>query len=174
MTRHLLLQAGLVDQAEFLDALVRPMKMPPVGAWTEVSRDFGADDKQFMQVAMPFMIKMYGLGPRVILALDLEMRRASKGERGVVDLTRTLIAEYFDKDKGFAEDELPAIVGRVAGADMGEFFERYIDGPEVPDPATLLDVIGWRYVEGEAEPVAQPTEAQQRAARDFFSASGEP
>ena len=174
MTRHVLLHAGFQDQAELLTALVGPMKAPPLGSWTQVSRDFGADDEGFMKVAMPFMFKMYGLGPRVILALDLEMRRASGGERGVVDFTRALMKEYFEKDKGFGEEELPDILTRVAGADMSAFYDKYIDGKEVPDPSKSLDVIGWSFENGKAAPLPAPSEAQQRAARDFFSASGQP
>ncbi len=173
MTRHVLLQAGMIDQAELLGALAGPLPFSgPQASWTAVSRDFGGEGQPLMTVAMPFMMKMYMLGPRTILALDLEMRRASGGERGVLDLLRFLRWAYVEKQRGFDEDEMSALIDGVAAADLGDFYRRFIDGPEVPDLAPLLAVIGYR-VDGErVVPLESPSEAQLAARQDFFSATG--
>jgi predicted metalloprotease with PDZ domain len=123
---------------------------------------------------MSFAMNMYMRGPRTMFALDLELRRATNGERGVLDLLHHLDAEYARKDRGFGEDELDDILATVAGQPAVDFYRRYIDGPETADPARLLELIGYRYQDGEVEALEEPSAAQARARRDYFSISGEP
>jgi len=169
MSHHVLLHAGFMDEQEFLGALTSPLPVQgnPV-SWTQVSRDFGSDSEPFMKVAMPFMLKMYMQGPRTILALDLEMRRATHGERGVVDVLHYLQREYVERDRGFAEDEMVAVLTKVAGSDMSAFYQAYIDGPETPDLARSLDVIGYRLEGGRPQALEDASAAQLAARRDLF------
>lgn len=176
MSRHILVHAGFLDPDEMLTELVPvpSMQMPGDQSWTDVSRDFGADDKPLMRVVMPFMLRMYELGPKTILALDLEMRRATKGEAGVLDFLHTLMDEYDAKGRGFGESELPEILSRVAGTDMRPFYDRYIDGSELAKPVEWLDVIGYRWDGEEAVALEDASAAQLAAREDFFSATGQP
>jgi hypothetical protein len=119
-----------------------------------------------------FSQRMYQQGPRTILALDLAMRRASDGERGVLDLLRLLRHAYVDAGRGFGEDELGPLIDGVAAASLRGFFGKYIDGKEQPDLAEWLDVIGYGCKVGAAVPLESATAAQLGARRDFFSASG--
>jgi len=98
----------------------------------------------------------------------------AKGERGVLDLLRYLNTNYVKKDRGFGEEEMDNILSAVAGAPAVDFYERYIDGEEIPDPAAFLEVIGYVAEKGRFRPVDQPSEAQLLARRDFFSISGKP
>jgi predicted metalloprotease with PDZ domain len=123
---------------------------------------------------MTFAMRMYALGPPTIFALDLEMRRATGGERGVLDLLRHLLEEYVARDRGFGEDELDDVLRAVAGEPAVDFFARYIDGAEFPDPARSLDVLGYRFEGGRLESVEPLSDEQERARRDYFSASGQP
>src|SRR5262245_10301355 len=174
-SRHLLYHAGFESEEDLLQSYFvgrDMMRMAGKKAWTEVSR--AASDWNGMNDLMTFALRMYVIGPPTILALDLEMRKATGGERGVLDLLRHLMKEYVAKDRGFGEDELPDILELVVGEPAAGFYSRCIDGDELPDPEPLLDVIGYRLDAGRVVPVDSPSEAQLRARRDFFSATGAP
>jgi len=174
-SRHLLLHAGFLDEGEFFATFMRGAALKGLAgdrSWTGVSR--AASDWSGMQDLMQFAMRMYMLGPPTILALDLELRRASGGERGVLDLLRTLRWAYVEADRGFGENEMPAILNGVAQADMGEFYRRFIDGAEIPDLASYLGVIGYRIEGGQAVPIEGASEEQLAARRDFLSADGRP
>jgi predicted metalloprotease with PDZ domain len=176
MTQHILLQAGLLDQEGFLAAVgpnpgvTRMLEQIGAGSPTDVSR--AAGDWEDMQALMRFALKMYQHGPRIVLALDMEMRRHSDGERGVIDLLHHLMDEYVAQDRGFPEDGMEDIVEHVAGGDLTEFFAAYIDGAGNPVLADHLDVIGFGVEEGRIVPLPDPTEAQLAARADFFSIDG--
>lgn len=180
--RHLQLHAGLLSEQHFWRSFSNDVAMLRMGmdalkqhSWTEVSRD-SADFVSSMEKLMRFTSKFYQAGPVVILALDLEMRRASGGERGMVDLLRVLMREYPQKGRGFEEGTLFRHVNEVAGKDLDEFYRRYIDGREFPDLSSFLEVIGLE-ARGQLQrirPLPQTTPAQDRARADFFSRSGTP
>jgi predicted metalloprotease with PDZ domain len=173
--RHLLLHAGFHTEESLLASYFEqpiPPEAVPKQRWTEVSR--AAAGWEGMDDLMTFALRMYMVGPRTILALDLELRRATNGEKGVHDLLHHLLREYVAKDRGFGEEELDEILETVGGKLAREFYERYIDGVEIPDPAKWLDVIGYEFAGRKVRSVASPSEAQLRARRDFFSASGSP
>ena len=173
VTRHILLHAGLSTREEFLRGLAAgqaPQPQEPV--WTNIS--LSASEWVDGQGIMDWVFSMYQQGPRTILGLDLEMRRASGGETGVIDLVHHLVDEYVEEDRGFPEGGMPAIIDQVTGADVGAFYERYIAGPETPDLGEYLGVIGYRLEDGAVVEVESPTEAQLRARTDFFSIPGAP
>jgi predicted metalloprotease with PDZ domain len=173
--RHLLLHAGFYSEEELLASYFAqpiPPEAVPKESWTEVSRD--APEWAGMNDLMRFALRMYMVGPRTILALDLELRRATGGEKGVHDFLGLLMQEYVAKDRGFGEDELDELLESIGGKAAREFYVRYIDGVETPDPAKSLDVLGYELAGGKVRSVAAPSEAQLRARRDFFSVSGSP
>lgn len=174
--RHVLLHAGFLEPEELLETYLAPDGFPPgvlgKGSWTDVSR--AAANWNGMGDVMAFAARMYAAGPRTIFALDMSMRRATGGARGVLDLLHHLDAEYAQKDRGFGEDELDDILAAVAGPTALEFFERYIDGEEIPDPAQFLDVIGYRAEGSDVAELEPASEEQLRARRDYFSITGMP
>lgn len=174
MTRHILLQSGMMGRKEFLASFTDPI--PPLSVvgtpepWTKASHNFtGAED---LSGLMPFVLHHYMHGPRAILALDLEMRRVSGGERGILDLLRLLNWGWVKRGRGFAEDEVPGLIDAVAQADMAWFYERHIAGLEAPDLEHALEVIGYS-LEGGKSRRLEGIEAEQLSAReDFFSPEG--
>ena len=84
-----------------------------------MAREWGA--RHFVLAAVTLVVGLVigGLGPRAEVrslrarleqledpTLDLELRRATGGEKGVRDLLHHFLAEYVAKDRGFGEDEL--------------------------------------------------------------------
>ena len=82
----------------------------------------------------------YNKGELVAAMLDLTMRRASNGERGLDDVMRILWEEYGKTGRGLEEDAMERIVARVA--DVGDFFTRYVDGTEALPYAELFGAAG--------------------------------
>lgn len=173
--RHLLMHAGFYDEEELLTTYLRnriPVEALRKQSWTDVSR--AASEWNGMADLMAFALRMYEFGPRTIFALDMTMRGATEGERGVLDLVRYLNANYVEQDRGFGEEELGEVLEAVGGEAALEFYRRYIDGDEIPDPALYLEVIGYHAENGKPVSLAKPSEAQLRARADYFSATGEP
>lgn len=174
--KHLLMHAGMLEPEDVLESYVgkggyEPSSLEGV-SWTDVSR--ATASWKDMRDIMAFVSRMYVLGPRTIFALDMSMRRATKGERGVLDLLHHLMANYAAKDRGFGEQELDDVLAAVAGKPAVEFYERYIDGTHLPEPTQYLDVIGYRFEDGSLEELENPTPAQLTARRDYFSVTGMP
>ena len=173
--RHLLLHAGFYDEYELLQSyFANPgiegmVKKQP---WTEVSR--ATVEWAGMNDLMVFAVRMYMLGPRTIFALDMELRRATQGERGVLDLLHYLMENYVAKDRGFGEEELDDVLLAIGGQPALAFYARYIDGSELPDPAQFLEVIGYRLANGRMESLPEPSAAQLSARADYFSVTGKP
>ena len=175
-SRHLLVRAGLETREQFFDALASEGFAARSAAgltgdrsWTEINRAT-ADWKEPADL-LAFCAKNYQGACVTILALDLEMRRASHGTRGVADLLRFLFHAYALHHRGFGEEEMPAIVDGIAQADLSDFFANYIDGPKLPELQERLQVIGYTVKGGlkKIVPLEHPTAEQQRALEAFFS-----
>jgi predicted metalloprotease with PDZ domain len=173
--RHLLRVAGFLEEEELLASYLEnrlPRGALPAQSWTDVSR--AATRWEGMGELGLFAARMYAVGPPTIFALDMTMRRATEGERGVLDLLHHLDTNYARRGRGFTEDELDDVLGSVGGAPAAEFYARYIDGDELPDPTQYLDVLGYRFEAGALSALSDASEAQLRARRDYFSPTGQP
>jgi predicted metalloprotease with PDZ domain len=96
----------------------------------------------------------YRRGALLGLALDLTLRRATGGRRGLDDVLRRLFRTWAAKGKGYPEGAVEEASVRVAGARplIRGFFDRYVRGTGTPDLARLLPAAGLRLREvAEAE-----------------------
>jgi len=181
----LLVAAGLQSEKQFFRGLARNYAMVSAPgmremltkrSWLEVSKAFtNASMEDFMELVLTH----YQEGSVVLFALDLEMRKASGGERGVPDLIRYLFENYAKKGRGYGENELPTILSKVAGADLSGFYDKYIAGPDQVDLSKFVGVIGLRFetsdnaYEAKLVDVEKPT-PEQLAMRKKLFAIGKP
>jgi predicted metalloprotease with PDZ domain len=174
--RHLLVRAGLETREQFFEALstsaANARAMWPMAAdksWTDVSREASQWDE--LGDLLAFALKHYEGGSWTAFGLDLAMRRASAGERGVADLLRLLDRDCRRSGQGYGEEELLGLCEGVAQGDLDDYFERYIDGAELPDLKELLGVIGCTTKGGLARivPLKEPTPEQRAALEDLFA-----
>ncbi len=77
-------------------------------------------------------VDYYVKGHVASACLDLELRARTENRLGLEDVVRHLWAEYGRTGRGLEEGELPSVVERVSGIDLGSFFARYIAGTEDP------------------------------------------
>ncbi len=111
----------------------------------------------------------YRRGALLGLALDLTLRRATGGRRGLDDVMRRLFRAYAAKGKGYPPGAVEEASVRVAGARplIRRFFDRYVRGVGTPDLARLLRGAGLRLREApEAEEGV--TDAQPPRVRATF------
>jgi predicted metalloprotease with PDZ domain len=86
----------------------------------------------------------YRRGQLLGLALDLTIRGATAGRRGLDDVMRLLWRRWGSKDRGYPEGAVEDAVARVVSsrARARRFFDRYVRGTETPDLAKLLPAAG--------------------------------
>jgi predicted metalloprotease with PDZ domain len=86
----------------------------------------------------------YRRGQLLGLALDLTVRGATAGRRGLDDVLRLLWRRYGAKGRGYPEGGVEDAAARILGssAKARRFFDRYVRGTESPDLARLLPAAG--------------------------------
>ena len=86
----------------------------------------------------------YRRGQLLGLALDLTIRGATAGRRGLDDVMRLMWRRWGSKGKGYPEGAVEDAAGRVLAsrAKARRFFDRYVRGTGSPDLARLLPAAG--------------------------------
>ncbi len=92
----------------------------------------------------------YTKGEIVSVLLDLTIRRASGGARSLDDVVRILWEEYGKNGRGLEEDAIERVVARIA--DVGDFFERYVEGTESLPYEELFSTAGIAFAASASEP----------------------
>jgi predicted metalloprotease with PDZ domain len=70
------------------------------------------------------IVSYYVKGSLIALALDLTVRRATRGRRSLDDVMRALWTEYGCTGRGVGEEEIETLAQRVTGVDLRRFFDR--------------------------------------------------
>ncbi|MEM7205739.1 MAG: hypothetical protein AAF628_36130, partial [Planctomycetota bacterium] len=139
-------------------------------------------------------VNYYTSGSVLGLLLDLEIRSRTDNRRSLDDFMRALYAVCRDRGHGYDDEDLVSIASTTAGADLSEWFDRYVTGTVVPDYATALGHAGMTYSGEEttrrglrglrtgaaggapiyADPDARGVEAVLRASGRVVELDGEP
>lgn len=144
MESVLLLKAGLLGAKPYLEALadewgkylarpgrnVTPLSELSFEAWIKLYKP--ADNHTNRTVSY------YEKGKWAGLVLELLLREATAGRRGVADLFKRLWRDFGKTGAGLGSAEVRAAAEAVAGHGLRSYFERFIDGTdELPVPALL-------------------------------------
>lgn len=141
-----LVRCGLIDEARHLQLLARTitnvLRTPGRLRQSIGESSFDAWIKFYRQDenSPNAIVSYYAKGSLVALALDLTLREA--GRTSLDAVMRTLWERYGAAGAGVPEDGIRTIVDELAGADMREFFARYVDGTDDPPLERLLDAFG--------------------------------
>ncbi|NOY58802.1 MAG: M61 family metallopeptidase [Calditrichaeota bacterium] len=73
-------------------------------------------------------ISYYNKGMLVGLLLDVMVRKVTANRKSLDDVLRYLYKNYAQQGKGFADDDLQAVIEKLTQKDFGPFFDRYITG----------------------------------------------
>lgn len=130
------LRAGIYDARTYLKNLgkeitrflntpgrqVQPLSESSFDAWIKLyRRDNNSDNSQ---------ISYYLKGEMVSLLLDLFIRQKHNNQRSLDDVLRQLWQEFGQPEIGFTPEQLQQIIESVAGVDLTDFFQRYLETTE--------------------------------------------
>jgi predicted metalloprotease with PDZ domain len=104
-------------------------------------------------------VSYYSKGALVGLALDLRIRRLTRGEAVLADVLRLGWERYTSRGSGYPEGALAALAGEIAGADLADFFADYVTGTAALDLTEDLAFVGLALT-------VRPTKSNRDLARD--------
>ena len=155
-----LLRAGFYSKEEFLDkmfsslnyvegsvgARVQPVSHASFDAWIKAYRS----NENSGNTTMSY----YSRGSVIAMMLDAKIIEKSNGQKKLDDFVRKVYNKYYIKlGRGFSESEFKQELIDYIGKEMNEFYDKYIDGTEIPDYNAVFSPIGLNveYI-GEAKP----------------------
>lgn len=148
----LLVRAGLLTEAQAFEEWMRHWKShfetPGRFVQSVESASFDAwirfyrPDENSVNVSESY----YRRGALLGLALDLTLRRATGGRRGLDEVFQRLFKTYAVKGRGYPTGAFEDMAARVALSRpaVRRFFDRYVRGTETPELARLLGAAGLR------------------------------
>lgn len=132
---------GLVDRdylKQWLENLARGQMVARIGLGLKGSVQDAARDKH------KNWLLVYGGGSVAALALDVELRRASGGKRGLPDVMKALYAEFGVRGKQLGYDDIVRVAKQAGGQDVGALLERIVRSDAMPDQRPTFAAIGLR------------------------------
>ncbi len=140
-----LVRSGLTDEAGFLAATLG--KIDHVANVPDIALE-DASLQSWLGTTDGTADIYYDKGSLAGLALDILIRDASDGARGLDDVMRELWTRTWKAGRGFTSDDFWNAVTRAAGGRaFGQFDQRYIDGRAAFPWTEWLPLAGWRIVE---------------------------
>jgi predicted metalloprotease with PDZ domain len=149
----MLARAGLLSQAQYLEALGRTMSTVMQRSarlkQSLAESSFDAWIKYYRQDenAPNSVVSYYEKGSLVALALDLAIRHESGGRRSLDDVMRWLWRQCRSAGPaypGIGEEGILDAVAQATGLDLARALRAWTEGTRDPDFATLLQTVGVR------------------------------
>jgi predicted metalloprotease with PDZ domain len=173
--RQLLRRAGLMTPAEYLDNMVgeiaRYEQTPGRKVMSAESASFNAWIKGYRpdENTPNSAIDYYNKGDLLGWMLDFEIRSLTAGKKSLDDVMRYLYENYAQRGVGFPEDALKGVFERVAGADLTDFFRRYVSGTDEIDFDRYLRMAGLELRRTyKRSPLFDPAQKSQQAPRGYL------
>ncbi|NJK38004.1 MAG: M61 family metallopeptidase [Oscillatoriales cyanobacterium RM2_1_1] len=105
-------------------------------AWIKLyRRDAHSDNTQ---------VSYYLKGELVAWLLDLQIRADHDNQRSLDDVMRQIWQRFGRSETGYTPEDLQAVIEAIAGRDLQEFFQRYIEGTEELPYDQYLEPFGLR------------------------------
>lgn len=128
-------------------------------------------------------ISYYPKGEIIGIVLDLLIRGKTKGKASLDDVMRRMYedfylkssnASYYLRGRGFRNEDFEKTVSDVAGADMSDFFRRYVRAVETPPYEEAFAQVGLRFIREPRGPVAVGIAPDESEKANFKIASVRP
>jgi predicted metalloprotease with PDZ domain len=145
----ILLRAGYYSQEDFLQKMfsslnyvegapgsrVQPVAHASFDAWIKAYRP----NENSRNTTMSY----YSRGSLMAMLIDAMIIKDSNGEKCLDDFMRHLYARFYEaKNRGFSEAEFKETLESFTGRNLDEFFEKYINGTEIPPYNDYLSPLG--------------------------------
>lgn len=141
-------QQGLIDETEFyqrmMDKITNAKSYDDAMSFTTMSEKILEEpyEKNYANV--------YEKGALINMALDIELRRLSNGERGVLWLMKELSKKY-GKEVPFEDNQLIDEIVAMTYPEIKTFFDAHVIGETPIDYKTYLTKVGLTLEEGEKD-----------------------
>lgn len=89
-----------------------------------------------------FRTSYYGLGSRLGLIFDLELRKVSEGTVGLDDIFHYLYMTYYEKNQGVPEDGVQKAAENLTGQSWQTWFDDYVHGTKPYDYKSTFSAFG--------------------------------
>jgi len=129
-----------------------------------LSAPFLDDAPQSQQTNLAYTsISYYPKGEVLGITLDLLIRGKTNGQASLDDVMRRMYEEFYLKSpnatyylrgRGYRPEDFERVVSEVAGANMSDFFKRYVRGVEPPPYEEAFAQVGLRLVSEPRQPVS--------------------
>ncbi len=83
--------------------------------------------------------------------LDLSIRHDTNSKYSLDDVMRTLYRETYKKGRGYTEADFQNIIEKLTGKSYQEFFDKYVNGTEIPPYDTYLGYAGYKVIKNTSE-----------------------
>jgi predicted metalloprotease with PDZ domain len=146
----IVLRAGLAKRDEFLEEyakLIEDYQHTP-GRFQQSASEASFDEWIAVggERARNASVNIYTKGQVLGLAMDIELRRQTKGAKGLEDVHRVLYAQHSVAQGGYDPAAVKAALRQVSGQDWSDWWSQYVDGTaEVPFDS-LLGSVGLQYL----------------------------
>lgn len=130
---------GLVDRAylrQFLENLARGQTVARMGMGLKDTVQEAAKDKH------KNWLLVYGGGSVAALAIDVELRRATGGKRGLPDLMQALYGEFGAPGKQYGYADIVRVARQVGGTDIGPLLDNIVRSDALPDQRPTFAALG--------------------------------
>jgi len=164
-------RAGLWDDRKFWQTLIEqiteiesaPGSKLMSAEESSLSAPFIDDAPQSQQTNLAnTSISYYAKGESLGVVLDLLMRGKTNGKASLDEVMRRMYdeiylkspnASYYLRGRGYRNEDFEALVSQVAGADISDFFKRYVRGVETPPYEQAFAQVGLRFIREARAPV---------------------
>jgi predicted metalloprotease with PDZ domain len=146
-----LVRSGLIDAESYLELLAknitRVIRRSGRLKQTVEESSFDAWTKFYKQDenAPNSIVSYYAKGALIALALDLTIRRDSKGKQSLDDLMRALWQRHGKADVGVSESGIEELAAKVTGMDLRLFFDQALRSTEDLPLKDLLQTVAIGY-----------------------------
>jgi predicted metalloprotease with PDZ domain len=121
-------------------------------------------------------ISYYPKGEILGIVLDLLIRGRTGGKASLDEVMRRMYEEFYLKSpnatyylrgRGYKNEDFERVASEVAGADMSDFFRRYVRGVESPPYEEAFAQVGLRFVREPQQPVSVGVSADENDLNNF-------
>jgi predicted metalloprotease with PDZ domain len=157
-----LLRAGLISDKEFLVNIAREIQSLQsrpgrlVQSVEEASFDSWVKFYRQDENSINSQVSYYDKGALLGLLLDLEIRKASNGAKSLDDTMRALYTDFYKQERNYTPEDFQKICEKIAGANLQQFFAKYVRGRDELDYNAALSVAGL-WLDMNANPEVQQT-----------------
>lgn len=140
--QHFQVQQGLITPDEFYQTILRKIEFSNLYddtmSFTKMSKNV---------LSEPYASNygnVYEKGALIGMCLDILMRRASDGERGLLDLMKEL-TQLYGPNRPFEDNTLIPEITRRTYPEIGEFFNNHVIGAVPIQYRDFFDIVGLEY-----------------------------